>query len=126
MKTGFNRVFLTALVLMALIAAALVAVLTDMSLFRATPLLYTLTLSVIIIGTGLVIRNRYYLPVLRNLDLRGKLLLAPVVLLALTIPAALIYIYYDLTGRESLLLLSALVTSVAAAFFLPSMAMITL
>ena len=72
MKTGFNRVFLTALVLMALIAAALVAVLTDMSLFRATPLLYTLTLSVIIIGTGLVIRNRYYLPVLRNLDLRGS------------------------------------------------------
>ena len=126
MKTGFNRVFLTALVLMALIAAALVAVLTDMSLFRATPLLYTLTLSVIIIGTGLVIRNRYYLPVLRNLDLRGKLLLAPVVLLALTIPAALLYIYYDLNGRESLLLLSALITSVAAAFFLPSMAMITL
>jgi hypothetical protein len=126
MKTGFNRVFLTALVLMALIAAALVAVLTDMSLFRATPLLYTLTLSVIIIGTGLVIRNRYYLPVLRNLDLRGKLLLAPMVLLALTIPAALLYIYYDLNGRESLLLLSALITSVAAAFFLPSMAMITL
>ncbi|MBP7028590.1 MAG: hypothetical protein KBB24_07970 [Bacteroidales bacterium] len=126
MKTGFNWVFLTALVLMALTAAAMVAVLTDLSLFRATPLLYTLTLSVIVISTGLVIRNRYYLPILRNLVLRGKLLLAPMVLLALTIPAALIYIYYDLTGRESLLLLSALVTSVAAAFFLPSMAMITL
>ena len=83
MKTGFNWVFLTALVLMALTAAAMVAVLTDLSLFRATPLLYTLTLSVIVISTGLVIRNRYYLPILRNLVLRGKLLLAPMVLLAL-------------------------------------------
>lgn len=126
MKTSFSWVFLSALVLMALTAAAMVAVLTDLSLFRATPLLYTLTLSIIIIGSGLIIKNRYYLPILRNLGLRGKLLLAPVVLLALTVPAALIYIYYDLTGRESLLLLSALVTSVAAAFFLPSMAMVAL
>lgn len=126
MKTGFNWAFLSALVLIALTSSAMVAVLTDLSLFRATPLIYTLTLSVIIIGTGLVIKNRYYLPILRNLGLRGKLLLAPVILLALTIPAALVYIYYDLTGKESLLLLSALVTSVAAAFFLPSMAIVTL
>lgn len=126
MKTGLKLVFIKALVLTALAAAAIVAVLTDMSLFRATPLLYTLILLVIIIGTGLVIRNRYYLPVFRNLGLRGKLLLAPVVLLALTIPAALLHIYYDLNGRESLLLLSALITSVAAAFFLPAMAMMTI
>lgn len=126
MKTGFNRVFPSAIVLAVLTSATTVAVLTDLSMFRLTPILYTLTLGVIIIGSGLMIRNRHYVPVLRNLRLRGKLLLAPVVLLTLTVPAAIIYIYYDLTAKESLLLLSGLLTSVAAAFFLSAMAVVTL
>ena len=126
LKAGFNRVFPPSVVLAALTSATTVAVLTDISMFRVTPILYTLTLVVIIIGSGLMIRNRHYVPILRNLRLRGKLLLAPVVLLTLTVPAAIIYIYYDLTAKESLLLLSGLLTSVAAAFFLSAMVVVTL
>lgn len=126
MKAGIYRVFASAVVLAVLTSATTVAVLTDLSMFRVTPLLYTFTLAVIIISSGLMISNRHYVPILRNLRLRGKLLLAPVILLTLTIPAAIIYIYYDLTGKESLLLLSGLVTSVAAAFFMSAMVVITL
>ncbi|MDM8003241.1 MAG: hypothetical protein QUS66_10095 [Bacteroidota bacterium] len=126
MKTGFKWAFLSMTVLMALTSAFLVAVLTDLSMFRATPVLFTLTLSGIVVGSGLMIRNRFYLPVLRNLRLRGKLLLAPAILLSLTVPAAIINIYYDLTGRESLLLLSGFVTSFASAFYFSTMAVVTL
>ena len=126
MKTGFKWAFLSMAVLMAITSAFLVAVLTDLSMFRATPVLFTLTLSGIVLGSGLMIRNRFYLPVLRNLRLRGKLLLAPAVLLALTVPSAIINIYYDLTGRESLLLLSGFVTSFASAFFFSAMAVVTI
>lgn len=126
MKTGFKWVFMSLTALMTITSAVMVAVLTDLSLFRATPVLYTITLSGIVLGSGLMIRNRFYLPVLRNLRLRGKLLLAPGILLAFTVPAAIINIYYDLTGRESLLLLSGFVTSFASAFFFSSMTVITL
>ncbi len=126
MKTVFKWAFLSLTALMAITSAFLVAVLTDLSMFRATPLLFTLTLSGIVLGSGLIIRNRFYLPVLRNLRLRGKILLAPSILLALTVPAAIINIYYDLTGKESLHLLSGFVTSFASAFFFSSMAVVTL
>lgn len=126
MKTGFKWAFMSMTMLMALTSAFIVAVLTDLSMFRATPVLFTLTLSGIVLGSGLMIRNRFYLPVLRNLRLRGKLLLAPAILLSLTVPAAIINIYYDLTGRESLLLLSGFVTSFASAFFFSTMAVVTL
>ena len=126
MKTGFKWAFLSMTALMAATSAFLVAVLTDLSMFRATPVFFTLTLSGIVIGSGLMIRNRFYLPVLRNLRLRGKLMLAPAILLSLTVPAAIINIYYDLTGRESLLLLSGFVTAFASAFFFSSMAVVTL
>lgn len=125
-KAGFRWIFRSALLLKVITAAAVVALLTDLALFREAPVLYTLILSGIILGFGLMIRNRYYLPFLRNLMLQGKLLLAPMVLLALTAPAAVIYIYYDLTGSESLKLLSALFTSFAAAFFLSSLVVVTL
>jgi len=126
MKTVFKWAFLSLTALMAITSAFLVAVLTDLSMFRATPILFTLTLSGIVLGSGLIIRNRFYLPVLRNLRLRGKILLAPSILLALTVPAAIINIYYDLTGKESLHLLSGFVTSFASAFFFSSMAVVTL
>lgn len=126
MKTGFKWIFRSSTALMAITSAVMVAVLTDLSLFRATPVLFTLTLTGIVLGSGLMIKNRYYLPVLRNLRLRGKLFLAPAVLLVLTVPSAVISIYYDLTGKESFLLLSELVTSFAAAFFYSSLTVITL
>lgn len=125
-KAGFRWIFRSALLLKVITAATVVALLTDLTLFRDAPVLYTLILSGIILGFGLMIRNRFYLPFLRNLLLPGKLLLAPVVLLTLTAPAAVIYIYYDLTGSESLKLLSALFSSFAAAFFLSSLVVVTL
>jgi len=126
MRTGFKWAFWSALALMALTASAMIAILTDLSFFRSSPLLFILILAGIVTGSGLMIRNRYYLPVLRNLRFSGKLLMAPLVLLALTVPAAIIYIYYDLTGNESLLLLSGLFTSFGAAFFLSSLAVVSL
>ena len=125
-RTGHNLVFRSALALMAITNAIMVAALTDLSLFRSTPLLYTVILLLIGTGSGLLVRNRFYIPVLRNLRLPGKLLLAPLVLLAFTAPAAVICIYYDLTGRETLLLLSDLLTSFGAAYYLSFMAVVTL
>ena len=125
-KSGFSWIFRASLLLKVITAAAILAVLTELSLFRSTPLFFTLILSGIIIGFGLLIRNRYYLPLLRNLMLQGKLMLSPVTLLILTAPAAVIMIYYDLSGNESLRLLSALLVSLAAAFFLSSMTVATL
>lgn len=125
-KTGFRWIFRSALLLKMITAAAVITLVTDLTLFRANPLLYTFILSGIILGFGLMIRNRFYLPFLRNLMLPGKLLLSPVVLLVLSAPAAILFIYYDLTGSESLKLLSALFTSFAAAFFLSSLVVVTL
>lgn len=125
-RTGHRLVFRSALALMAITNAVMVATLTDLSLFRSTPLLYTVILLVIVTGSGLLVRNRFYIPVLRNLRLPGKLLLAPFALLTFTAPAAVICIYYDLTGRETLLLLSDLLTSFGAAYYLSFMAVVTL
>jgi hypothetical protein len=111
---------------MVITTAIMLALLTDLSLFRSSPLLFTLILAGIVTGSGLMIRNRYYLPLLRNLRIRGKLLLAPLALLVLTAPAAVIYLYYDLSGQASLLLLSGLFTSFGAAFWFSFMAVITL
>ncbi len=126
MKTGYKWIFWSALTLTVITSAAIIAVISDLSLFRATPLLYTATLTVIGIGLGLLMRNRFYLPLLRNLRLAGKLMLAPLLLLILSIPAAIIYIYYDLNGQESLKLLSALFVSLAAIFYLSSVSVVTL
>lgn len=125
-RTRSMWVFRSALVLMVVTTAIMLALLTDLSLFRATPLLYIIILAGIVTGSGLMIRNRYYLPFLRNLRLRGKLLLAPLALLILSAPAAVIYLYHDLSGQDSLLLLSGLFTSFGAAFWFSFMAVITL
>ncbi len=126
MRIRYRWIFWLALALIVVISAAFFAVITDLSLFRATPIQYTATMVVIAIGIGLLMKNRFYLPLLRNLRLTGKLMLAPVLLLLLSSPAAIIYIYYDLTGKESLRLLSALFASLAAAFFLATIAVVTL
>ena len=126
MRIRYRWVFWLALALIVVISAASFAVITDLSLFRATPLQYTATMVVIAIGIGLLMKNRFYLPLLRNMRLTGKLMLAPLLLLILSSPAAIIYLYYDLTGKESLRLLSALFASLAAVFFLATIAVVTL
>ena len=45
---------------------------------------------------------------LKDMQLQGRLLISALTLLILSVPAALIYIYYDLNGKETLKLLSAL------------------
>lgn len=126
MKTGCLWVFWSALALVVVTAVTILEVITEHSLFRSTPFIYTLILVVTGTGLGLLMRNRYYLPLIRNLRLQGKLLMAPFTLLILSAPAALIYIYYDISGKESLNLLSALFTSLAAVFFLAFMLIVTL
>ncbi|MBE0678230.1 MAG: hypothetical protein IH592_05655, partial [Bacteroidales bacterium] len=126
MKTGYLWVFWSALAVMVATAVTILEVITEHSLFRSTPLIYTLILIVTGTGLGLLMRNRYHLPLVRNLRLQGKLLLSPFTLLMLSAPAALIYIWYDISGKESLNLLSALFTSLAAVFFLAFMLIVTL
>lgn len=126
MKTGYFGVFWSALALMVATAVTILMVITEHSLFRSTPIIYSLILIVTGTGLGLLMRNRYYLPLLKNLRLQGKLLLSPFTLLVLSAPASLIYIWYDISGKESLNLLSALFTSLSAVFFLAFMFIVTL
>ena len=98
----------------------LLMVIADMSLFETTPFLYAASVSAASIGLALLMQNRYYLPFLKNLRLQGRLLSSPLILLVLSAPAAIIFIYYDLNGRETLNLLSALFSSLAAIFFFAS------
>lgn len=126
MKTGHLRAFWSAMAIMVIMAVTILTVITELSLFRATPLIYTAILIVTGIGLGLMMRNRFYLPLFGNMKLQGRLLLSPLSLLILSAPAALIFIYYDLNGRESLSLLSALFTSVAAVFCLAFMFIFTI
>lgn len=126
MKTGYLWVFWLTLALMVITAVIALEVTTDHSLFRATPVLYSLVLITTGTGLGLMMRNRFQLPVLRNLRIKGKLLLSPLSLFLLSAPAAIIYIFYDISGKESLSLLSALFMSIASVFFLVFMFFISL
>lgn len=126
MRAGYMWAFWSAMSLLVISAVTILTVLTELSLFRATPVVYTVILAITGIGLGLIMRNSYYLPLLRNMRFQGKLLLSPLTLLVLSIPAALVYIYYDLNGIESLSLLSALFTTLAAVFFMVFMFIVTL
>ena len=126
MKTGYMYVFWVVLS-MAVIAAALVLiVITGLILFRGTPVLFTASLVVAITGSGLLLKDRTVISVLRKIKLQGKLLLAPLILLVMSVPAAIIFIYYDLNGKETLNLLSSLFTSLASILFLSSLLFVTL
>jgi len=117
MKSGYPLVLWSVLALSVITAATLLVVVADMSLFETTPFLYVVSVAAATTGLALVIRNRSYLPMLRDLRLNGRLLISALTLLAVSVPASLIYIYYDLNGKETLELLSALFTSLAAIFF---------
>ena len=105
MKTGYPWVLWSVLVLSVITAATLLAVITDMSLFETTPLIYTVSVAAATAGLALVIGNRSYLPMLKDMRLHGRLLISALTLLSLSVPASLIYIYYDLNGKETLKLL---------------------
>ena len=126
MKTGYQWVLWLALTLSVITAATLLAVIADISLFETTPFLYTVSLAGATIGLALLMRNRPYLPLLKDMRLHGRLLISALTLLAVSVPASLIYIYYDLNGKETLKLLSALFTSLAAIFFFASFLAFTL
>jgi len=117
MKTGYPWVLWSVLALSVITAAILLSVITDMSLFDATPFIYTVSVAAATAGLTLVIGNRSYLPMLKGMRLHGRLLISALTLISLSVPASLIYIYYDLNGKETLNLLSALFTSLAAIFF---------
>jgi hypothetical protein len=126
MKTGYQWVLWSALTLSVITAATLLAVIADMSLFETTPFLYAVSVAGATTGLALVIRNRSYLPILKDMRLHGRLLISALTLLTVSVPASLIYIYYDLNGKETLKLLSALFTSLAAIFFFASFLAYTL
>jgi len=120
MKVSYQWVLWSTLILSAVMIVTLLMVIEDMSLFETTPFFYAASVSAASIGLALLMQNRYYLPFLKNMRLQGRLLISPLMLLALSAPAAMIYIYYDLNGRETLKLLSALFSSLAAIFFFAS------
>ena len=99
-------------------AASLLTVITGLPMFRETPLLYSAALVGAAAGLGVMASDRSVIPLLRKLRLQGRLLAAPVMLLLLSVPAAIIYISYDLSGEESLNLLAALFISLAALIFM--------
>ncbi len=99
-------------------AAVLLTVITGLPLFRVTPVLYSASLVIAAAGLLLMARDRSMIRLLRKLGLQGRLLAAPVMLLLLSVPAAIIYLSYDLNGEEALKLLAALLTSLAALIFL--------
>jgi hypothetical protein len=126
MKTGYIYVFWSALAIAVVAAAMVLTVVTGLILFRGTPVLFTASLVAAFAGSGMLLRDRSVIPLLRKIKLQGKLLLAPVMLLLLSVPAAIIYIYYDLNGTETLNLLSSLFTSLASLLFLASLMFVTL
>ncbi len=126
MKPGYPYLLWPVLILSVVTAAALLTIITDLSLFEATPFFYTVSIGAATTGLALAIRNRSYLPMLKNLRLQGRLLISALTLLILSVPASLIYIYYDLNGKETLKLLSAFFTSLAAIFFFASFLTYTL
>ena len=120
MKISYQWVLWSILALSAIMAVILLMVISDMSLFKTTPFLYAASVTAASAGLALLMQNRYYLPFLKNMRLQGRLLVSPLLLLALSAPAAMLYIYHDLNGRETLKLLSALFSSLAAIFFFAS------
>jgi hypothetical protein len=126
MKPGYPYLLWPVLILSVVTAVALLTIITDLSLFEATPFFYTVSVGATTTGLALAIRNRSYLPMLKNLQLEGRLLISALTLLILSVPASLLYIYYDLNGKETLNLLSALFTSLAAIFFFASFLTYTL
>jgi hypothetical protein len=121
MKTGYLWVLWSALALSVITSVTLLLTITDMSLFRNNPLIYIASAGAATTALGVLMQNHYYLPFIKSLRLQGRLLVASLMLLVLSVPAAIIYFYYDLNGKESLSMLSALFTSLAAVFFFASL-----
>lgn len=123
---GPERLFRSVVVVIVSVCALFILLLTSLSLSRSSPVIYGVTLALIITGFSLTIRNYHSIALLRNLTLSGTVLMVPLGMLLLTIPAAVIYLCHDLTGSATLLLLSDLFASLGAAWFLAASALVTL
>lgn len=121
MRTGYLWVLWSALALSVITAAILLLILTDLSLFRNNPLTYIASVGAAAAALGVLLRNHYYLPFIKNARLHERMLASSLMLLVLSVPAAIMYFYYDLNEQETLDLLSALFTSLAAIFFFASL-----
>ncbi len=126
MKAGYQWVLWSVLTLSVITAATLLVIIADLSLFETTPFLYAASVVAATTGMVLVIRNSSYLPGVNNMQIQGRLLISAITLLTLSVPASLVYIYYDLNGKETLKLLSSLFTSLAAILYFASFLTYTL
>lgn len=117
MKTGYQWVFWLALAVSVITSATLVLVLADLSLFKEFPVLYLASLTAITGGLIIMIRKDLIPFLSWRLRLQGKMLVTPLTLLLFSGPAALAYIYFDLTGKELFELVMVLLASLSAVFF---------
>ncbi|MCK7538886.1 MAG: hypothetical protein MZV63_52095 [Marinilabiliales bacterium] len=79
-------------------------------------------------ASSLMMRNRFYLPILRNMRLAGQAASCHLIALLDTAAPACpgLYIIYDLNGKSHSSLLAALFTSLAAVFCLAFMFIVTI
>ena len=117
MKTGYHWVLWLALTVSVITSATLVLVLTDLSLFKEFPILYLASLAAITGGLIIMIRKDLIPFLSWRLRLQRKMLVTPLTLLLFSGPAALAYIYFDVTGKELLELVMVLLASLSAVFF---------
>lgn len=117
MKTWNKWVLWSAIVLSVLTAVTLLVIISDLSLFRNNPLIFILSTCSATVALSVMIHNHYQFPVLKNLRIQGRMIISSLALLILSVPAAVMYIYYNLNGEEGLKLLSALFVSLSAVFF---------
>lgn len=117
MKTGYRWVLWLALAVSVITSATLVLVLTDLSLFKEFPVLYLTSLAAITGGLIIMIQKDIFPFLSLRTSLQRKMLVTPLALLIFSGPAALAYIYFDLTGKELLELVMVLLASLSAVFF---------
>jgi hypothetical protein len=95
MRTGYLWVLWSALALSVITAAILLLIITDLSLFRNNPLVYIASVGAAAAALGVLLQNHYYLPFIRNARLNERMLASSLMLLVLSVPAAIMYFYYD-------------------------------
>ena len=117
MKRGSRLAFYLSATLVVITSVTLVLVVTDLSVFIAYPLACLISLGAMTLSLVLVMRKDLLPFFFRRLTLHGRMLLPPVGLLLFSLPAALSYISFDLSGNELSDLLTVIFTSLAAVYF---------
>lgn len=121
MKKDYLRILWLAYAVSAMSVVILLSTISDLSLFMSSPALYIASVAIACTGLCLLMNSRSSLPVFTDLTLQGKLIMAPLWLFLYSTPAAIIFIFYDLNGRETQEMLSGLLASLSAIFFLSSL-----